>query len=49
MAKAKGNIKSSVKRKPIKSGSTNKGGNGGILNNKTIQIVTKIKNKKKNG
>lgn len=47
MAKAK--IKSNVKRKPVKSGSTNKGGNGGILNGKTIQIVTAIKNKKKNG
>lgn len=49
MAKAKGKIKSRVKRKPIKSGSTNKGNSGGIFNDKTIQIVTKIKNKKKNG
>lgn len=47
MAKVK--VKSSVKKKPVKSGSTNKGGNGGILNSKTIQIVTAIKNKNKNG
>lgn len=47
MAKAK--IKSNIKRKPVKSGSTNKGGNGGILNDKTIKIVTAIKSKKKNG
>lgn len=47
MAKAK--IKSKVKKKPVKSGSTNKGGDGGIFNKKTIAIVAKIKNKLKNG
>lgn len=47
MAKAK--IKSKVKKKPVKSGSTNKGGSGGILTEKTIAISAKIKNKLKNG
>lgn len=49
MAKGKGKVKAKVKKKPVKAGSTNKGGNGGILNEKAIKIVTKIKNKKQNG
>ena len=47
MAKVK--VKRSVKKKPVKSGSTNKGNSGGIFNDKTIKIVTAIKNKRKNG
>ena len=44
MAKVKGKIKSSVKRIPVKAGSTNRGGNGGIFTAKVIAIA-----KKKNG
>ena len=46
MAKAK--IKSNVKRKPVKAGSTDKT-HGGFPTAKVVKIVTKIKNSKKNG
>lgn len=45
MVKVKGKVKSSVKKKPVKAGSTNKGGNGGILTAKTSAIVRKKKGK----
>lgn len=48
MAKAKGKIKSSVKKKPVKAGSTDKT-HGGFPTAKVVKIVTKIKNSKKNG
>lgn len=43
MAKVKGKIKSSVKRNPVKAGSTNRGGNGGIFTAKVIAIAKKKK------
>jgi hypothetical protein len=46
MAKVK--VKSSVKRNPVKAGSTDKT-HGGFPTAKVVKIVTKIKNSKKNG
>jgi hypothetical protein len=48
MARITARTKPKVKRtarKPVKAGSTNRGGNGGILTAKVVAIV----NKKKNG
>lgn len=45
MAKIKGEIKVKAKKKPVKAGSSNKGGNGGIFTAKTSAIVRKKKNK----
>lgn len=45
--KVKGKVKASVKKKPLKSGSTNRGGDGGIFVAKTIAIVKKAKNAEK--
>lgn len=49
MAKAKVVAKTKAKmknrpRKPIKAGSTNRGGNGGIFTAKVVAIVNKNKN-----
>lgn len=44
MAKAKIKTKVKAKKKPVKAGSTNRGGNGGIFTAKIIAI-----NKKGNG
>ncbi len=41
--KVKGKVKVSVKKRPLKSGSTNRGGDGGIFVAKTIAIVKKTK------
>lgn len=42
--KAKGKVKAKVSKKPVKAGSTNKGGNGGIFTAKVIAIGKKNKN-----
>lgn len=44
MAKARGKVKSKVKRKPVKAGSEHTNTTGGIFTSKVIAIV-----KKKNG
>lgn len=43
MVVVKGRIKSKVKRKPVKAGSTNRGGNGGIFTATVAAIVKKKK------
>lgn len=48
MAKGKGKVKAKVKKKPVKAGSTDKS-HGGAPTSKLVKIVTKIKNKNKNG
>lgn len=45
MVKVKGKVKPTAKKKPVKAGSTNKGGNGGILTAKTAVIVKKKRSK----
>lgn len=45
MAKVKAKVKPNVKKKPIKAGSQNKGGNGGVLTAKTVAIVRRKRKK----
>lgn len=47
--KVTGKTKVSVKKSPVKSGSANCGGNGGILNAKMVAIARKRRRKNKNG
>ena len=45
-AKIKAKVKTAVKKKPVKAGSTHYGSNtGGVLNAKMVAIVKKRKNK----
>lgn len=48
MVRVKGKVKAKVKRKGVKAGSQNKGGDGGIFIDKVIKIGVEIK-KNKNG
>lgn len=41
--KLSGSTKVKLKKKPVKSGSADRGGNGGILNAKMVAIVKKKK------
>lgn len=44
--KVKAKVTVNTKKKPVKAGSTNRGGDGGIFSAKVIKITTKLKNGK---